>query len=144
VTPAKIIQDAAADGVKLTLSPTGGIRYVGRDLAVSRWLPIIRQNKPALLAALVAANEPTRPATPADPEGHAEAERIARVASRLKTNPALRYAVDTHADIDGEEVILSVAIRGKGACEVRIPKSRYDGFRVLEAIEKHTRRETLQ
>jgi hypothetical protein len=41
-------------------------------------------------------------------------------------------------------VILTLAIRGKAACELRIPKSRYDAFVLLDLIEKHTTRETLQ
>ena len=48
------------------------------------------------------------------------------------------------ADIDPEDVIVSLAIRGKGACEVRIPKSKYDAFLLMEAIERHTGSRTLQ
>ena len=57
----------------------------------------------------------------------------------LEADPALRYAgIDAHANVDPEDVIVSLAIRGKGACEIRIPKSRYDAFRLMEAIERHT------
>lgn len=86
------------------------------------------------------ANEPTLPA-PAETDAYA---RIARMIRRLADDPGLRYAVDTHAGIDPEDVILSLAIRGKGACEIRIPKSRYDAFALLDVIERHTNRETVQ
>ena len=62
----------------------------------------------------------------------------------LALNPTLRYAVDTHTDIDPDDVIVTLAIRGKGVCEVLIPKSRYDAFALLELIERHTSRETVQ
>jgi hypothetical protein len=52
--------------------------------------------------------------------------------------------VDAHTDIDPDDVIVTLAIRGKGVCEVRIPKSRYDAFRLMEAIERYTGPRTLQ
>jgi hypothetical protein len=52
-----IIQKAAADGVSLTLSPAGTIKAAGDQKAVNRWLPALREHKPALLAALAPATE---------------------------------------------------------------------------------------
>lgn len=75
--------------------------------------------------------------TPAD-------ERMERVVGKLHCDLHLRFAAEAHDDIDPTAVILTVAIRDKGACELRIPKSRYDAFSLLELIEKHTTRETLQ
>lgn len=63
---------------------------------------------------------------------------------KLHGDPGLRYEVEAHDDIDLEAVILTLAIRGEAACELRIPKSRYDAFALMELIEKHTTRETLQ
>jgi hypothetical protein len=54
MTPGEIIRGAAGDGVSLTLSPAGTIKAVGDRAAVSRWLPVLREHKPALLAALAA------------------------------------------------------------------------------------------
>lgn len=70
--------------------------------------------------------------------------RLARVIDQLRGDPGLRYAMEAHDDVDIESVILTLAIRDKAACELRIPKSRYDGFALLELIEKHTTRATLQ
>jgi hypothetical protein len=150
MTPATIIRNATADGVELRVSG-GSLKASGDREALTRWLPIIRENKPEILSALQGAanDDSAQPAPPhadrgTDQDPRKDAERIAKVVATLEVDPALRYAVDTHADVDLEEVILSVAVRGKGTCEVRIPKSRYDGFALLELIEKHTTRETLQ
>lgn len=92
----------------------------------------------ARLATLALANLPeSASSSPAD-------ERIEKMIAKLETDPGLRYAMETHAEIDLEAVILTLAIRGKGACELRIPKSRCDAFALLELIEKHTMREILQ
>lgn len=69
-------------------------------------------------------------ATPAD-------ARMGRVVDHLQSDPSLRYAMETDTS-DPDAVILTLAIRGKGACELRIPKSRYDAFALLELIEQHT------
>jgi len=71
-------------------------------------------------------------------------KRIRKVVTKLERDNGLRYTMETHSDIDPDMVILTVAIQGKGACELRIPKSRYEAFAILELIEKHTNRETLQ
>jgi hypothetical protein len=52
VTPAAIIQRAAADGVRLSLSASGTIKASGDQAAVNRWLPTIREHKSELLLAL--------------------------------------------------------------------------------------------
>jgi hypothetical protein len=52
MTPAAIIREAAADGVSLALSPAGTIKATGDQVAVDRWLPVLRAHKPDILAAL--------------------------------------------------------------------------------------------
>ena len=86
-----------------------------------------------------------------EPQPNSSDERIKMVAAQLESDPGLRVCVETHVPTEGapdnaepDAVILTLAIRGKGACELRIPKSRYDGISLLELIEKHTTRETLQ
>ncbi len=49
MTPATIIRQAQADGVKLALSPSGTIKAVGNGEAVNRWLPVIREHKAELV-----------------------------------------------------------------------------------------------
>lgn len=53
MTPALIIEQITADGVRLALSAGGKIKASGDQGAVNRWLPIIRENKPGIVAALV-------------------------------------------------------------------------------------------
>ena len=78
---ASLVQQAAADGVRLSLDPAGGIRYVGNGSAVKRWLPIIRENKPEILVALqeAANDESVQP----DQERREDSERIAKVVAAL-------------------------------------------------------------
>lgn len=47
-----IIKLAMLDGVTITLSPEG-IRATGKHDAVARWLPILKEQKPILAAALL-------------------------------------------------------------------------------------------
>ena len=75
--------------------------------------------------------------TPAD-------ARIQKVTDRLDVDPGQRYSIEAHHDTEPENVILTLAIRGKGTCELHIPKSRYDAFALLELIEKHTTIAKLQ
>lgn len=52
MTPAAIINEAMADGVRLTISPAGTIKATGDGAAVNRWLPVIREHKAEIVAAL--------------------------------------------------------------------------------------------
>jgi hypothetical protein len=56
---ATIIQEVQADGVSLTLSPSGTIKATGDGAAVNRWLTVIREHKAALVETLRAANDDT-------------------------------------------------------------------------------------
>lgn len=52
MTPATIIREAQADGVRLALSLAGTIKATGDGAAVNRWLPVIRERKADLVEAL--------------------------------------------------------------------------------------------
>ena len=52
MTPAAIIREATADGVNLVLTSGDTIKATGTRGAVTRWLPMIREHKPGILAAL--------------------------------------------------------------------------------------------
>jgi hypothetical protein len=133
MTPATIIREAQSDGVKLALSLTGTIKASGDGAAVSRWLPAIREQKAGIVEALKvgAGDTATDPMTPAD-------VRIGRVIDQLRGDPGLRFAVEAHIDADPDAVILTLAIRGKAACELRMPKEKYDPFLLLDLIERHS------
>ncbi|MEI6514040.1 MAG: hypothetical protein WCO51_12330, partial [bacterium] len=80
----------------------------------------------------------------ASSDGFAADRRMNRVIDKFHGDPGLRYAMEAHAEGDPDAVILTLAIRDKAACELRIPKSRYDAFALLELIERHTTPATLQ
>ena len=52
MTPATIIREAQAEGVRLALSPSGTIKATGDGAAVNRWLAVIRERKAEIIDAL--------------------------------------------------------------------------------------------
>ena len=78
MTPATIIRVAGAEGVGLVLSPTGTIKATGERAADNRWLPLIREHEPGILAALreaAGAPEVFCFSAPGDPANDGEALR---------------------------------------------------------------------
>ena len=62
MTPATIVKEVMEEGVRLALTPTGTIRATGDQAVLDRWLPLIRENKPGIVAVLQeAANEIHKP-----------------------------------------------------------------------------------
>lgn len=55
----------------------------------------------------------------------------------LAANPSAQYALVTDTQADPEAVLLTLAIRGRATCELRIPRDRYDPFLLLDLIERH-------
>jgi len=133
MTPRKIIEDAHADGVELALLPTGNIKAVGDDVAVHRWLPIIRANKIDLISALRAANDGTYEEL-LDPAAEA---RRRKVLAMLRESSTIKYAAVTDDQADPNAVIVTLAIRGQATCELHIPREKWDGVLFLELLERH-------
>ena len=52
MTPAAIIREAQAEGVRLALSPAGSIKASGERAAVARWQSVIRSHKAQIIEAL--------------------------------------------------------------------------------------------
>jgi hypothetical protein len=129
--PAAIIQEAAADGVILVRTSSGSLRATGEQGAVTRWLPVLRENKPGILAALEGAERDPPQRDPA-----IEARRQ-RVLAMLEARPGTRYAVLTDLDAAPGVVVLALAIRGRASCELHIPRDKYDGVLLLDLIEKY-------
>ena len=124
-------------GVTLRLV-SGKLKAVGTPESIAKIKPYIVQHRAEIISALSLANLP-------ESANHSPAnEPIEKIISNLEGDSELRYSLETHTDIEPDAVILTLAIRGKAACELRIPKSRYDGIALLELIEKHTTREILQ
>ena len=126
MTPARIIQQAAVEGVRLAVTPAGTIKATGNQGTVNRWLPLIREHKPEIIEAL---QEAVNDDTLSDPAMEA---RRRRVLAMLAANPGLRLAVV--CDGEGDPVSVAVAIRDKGTCEVLIPAARFDPFALIELV----------
>ena len=129
MTPAAIIKQATADGVNLALTPTGTIKATGDGTAVNRWLPVIREHKPGILAALQNAANDTLP------DRAAEARRQ-RVLAMLDDHPNTRYAVVVD-NADTDPVLLTLAIRGQATRELAIPAAKFDSFKLLAMLDRH-------
>jgi hypothetical protein len=55
----------------------------------------------------------------------------------LAANPSARYALVTDTQTDPEDVVVVLAIRGRGTCELHIPRDKYDGLLLLDMIERY-------
>ena len=106
---------------------------MGNDVAVNRWLPIIRANKIDLISMLRAAND----CAYADlPDPALEARRN-KVLAMLRESPKIKYAAVTDDQAEHDTVIVTLAIRGRATCELRIPREKWDGVLFLELLERH-------
>jgi hypothetical protein len=63
--------------------------------------------------------------------------RRQRVLAMLAKRPCSRYAVVVD-NPDTDPVILALAIREKGTCELRIPQEKFDPFLLLDKIVRHS------
>ena len=104
-----------ADGEQLIAQP--------RTALTAELCSLIRENKPALLAALV----------PLD--GGIQLRRE-RALAKLALEPDKQRIAIFDSDAERDFVICTVAIRTVGTCEFRIPRERYDPWAVLEAIQR--------
>ena len=64
--------------------------------------------------------------------------RRCEVLAMLEANPRITHAIVTDDEAEADCVIVTVAIRGIGTCDLRIPREKYDGLAVLQLIEEHT------
>ena len=120
MTPAAIIQKVTEDGVTLTATPSGSIKASGDSVAVSRWLPVIRENKPNILAALQDAE---------------------KALARLQREPNVRYALAT-ANLNEDQVLVTVYIRDANqaikTCDLILPRMKYNPILLEELIKQHS------
>lgn len=52
MTPATIIQRSKADGISLFLTASGAIKAGGDQAKIAKWMPVIREQKAAIITAL--------------------------------------------------------------------------------------------
>jgi hypothetical protein len=129
---------SAADLIREIHHHRGHVTVDGDDLHLSAPQPLpaalvdqIRTHKMELLHYL------NKDAANIDADATAEARRQA-VLAMLKENPGITYAITNDTEIEAVAVIITLAIRDKATCELRIPKAKYDAFALLRVIEAHT------
>ncbi len=86
MTPAAIIKEATADGVNLTLSGTGTIKASGDQAAINRWVPILREHKPGILAVLIESGAELFTFTPPGDQANDDEALQERVAIMMEGN----------------------------------------------------------
>jgi hypothetical protein len=126
MTPDSILKDSFAAGLVVSLLPNGNLELKGKAPARRRWTPVLKANKTALIKELMSKDH---------------LPRRAKVLDMLKGNTN-KYAVVV--DTDSTPIVLTLAIRDVGTCDIHIPRHRYDGVALLGLIEKHTATQTIK
>src|SRR5258708_34353892 len=120
----------STDGGSLVASPRSALTDEAREL--------IRQHKAELRTAL----ESPRDEQPALAAGAESRRQIAT--AMLEARPGVRYAlvVDEEDPSYPDCVVLGVGIRSDDGtvrtCDLIVPRERYDGFALLDLIERHS------
>jgi hypothetical protein len=102
-------------------------------------IPATEEGNQARLVARVATVAVAKPKVDqVDPLADAAAEaRRLEVLGMLAADPSKWLAVTTDCKADPDFVLLTLAIRGKATCELRVPRDKYDPFLLLELIERY-------
>ncbi len=56
----------------------------------------------------------------------------------LANKPGITYAPTSDTVAESDVVIITLVIRDKATCELKIPKDRYGGLAILQMIEQQT------
>lgn len=113
----EILQDLQANGV--TIKTDGRFLELEPPEKITHELiERLRQHKPAIIEELK------------------REQRREKVLQMLTDNPGIKRAFVTDTETDPDHVILTLAIRDTGACELLVPRHKYDGFAVLEVIKQ--------
>jgi hypothetical protein len=122
----EVLGRLAAEGLTIRPRPDGNLEVSPRRLLTDETRRLIREHKSELLEEL---------AGPADTLAEARRQRVLFM---LSERPSVRYAVLTDAETEPKAVIVALAIRDVGTCELRIARKKWDGLLFLEMLERHT------
>lgn len=110
-------------GIRLSIVGPGQLGAEPRDALTDEIRALLRENKERLLAALVEI-------------GPRKEERRKRVLRILEERPELiKRAAAFDIDAEPDAVILTLAIRNVGTCELHIPRDKYSPWTILEALQ---------
>lgn len=133
MSPAEILDRVHGAGVRLRAEGESIIASP-KEAVTAEVIELVRQNKPALLAALARPATHVTDVTLLADDGRERRRQV--VLKMLADNPRAPRAVYCDDDTT-DPVIVTVAVRGKGSLEVLIPKAKYDGINLLELADKH-------
>lgn len=63
-------------------------------------------------------------------------EKTSEALSLLAENPGTTHALTSDDESDPDHVLLTLAIRNKATCQLRIARDQYDGLKVLELLNE--------
>jgi hypothetical protein len=125
-----ILQFLAARGLSIRPRSDGNLEVSPRRLLTDETRRLILEHKAELLEELAGPGD-----TIADVATRARRQRLLAMLSERRS---VRYAVLTDAETEPEAVIVALAIRDVGTCELRIARKKWDGVLFLEMLERHT------
>lgn len=104
-----------ADGRYLDISPADNLPP---DI-VER----IKQSKAEILAALLLEQQ--------------QEARLQNALAMLEADPEIKRAVHADADSDPDRVILTIAIRNVGTCEMLVPRAGFDAWQLIALVDRY-------
>jgi len=113
----------ALAGVKLTVLGPDKLAAEPREALTDELRALIRGHKAELIEALA-------------PFERGREIRRQRALAKLAAEPDRQRVAIFDPDADPASVLCTLAIRGVGTCELRIPRAKFDPWAVLEALEQ--------
>jgi len=118
IEAAEIIEDLRQRDLNVTLTDDDNLELYPAEKVTRELIERLRKHKSAIIEELK------------------RELRREKVLMMLEEQPKIQRAFVTDTEGDQHNVILTLAIRNTGICELRIPKHRYDPFILLEIIQK--------
>lgn len=118
-----LIGRLALAGVRLSVLAPDKLAAEPRSALTDELRALIRAHKAELIEAL-------------EPLERGREIRRQRALAKLAAEPGKRRVAIFDPDADRAFVVCTVAIRGVGTCEMRIPRDRYNAWQVLDALSR--------
>lgn len=115
---AEIIEYLRDRDLTITLTDGDSLELSPAEKITNELIERLRKHKPAIIEELK------------------REQRREKVLKMLEERPEIQRAFVTDTGSGRHNVILTLAIRNAGTCEMLIPKHKYDPFAVLEIIQK--------
>ncbi len=115
---AEIIEYLRDRDLTITLTDGDSLELYPAEKITNELIERLRKHKPAIIEELK------------------REQRRKKVLKMLEERTEIQRAFVADTETDPGNVILSMAIRNAGTCELLIPKHKYDPFAVLEIIQK--------